>query len=51
MYSSTAAHELYSVIDVNAPVNYFTALERYYPTVTRLTILIGKLKRSVCINI
>jgi hypothetical protein len=50
MHSSTAAHELCSVIGVNAPVNYFTALERYYPTVTRLAFPVGKLERSVCIN-
>ena len=50
MHTRTAANELAEVIGINAPVNYFTALERYYETVVRLAFPVGKVEKSVCIN-
>jgi DNA-directed RNA polymerase subunit M/transcription elongation factor TFIIS len=50
MESPTAAHELTDVANINAPVNYAAALQRFYPLLTRMAFPIEGLTTSVCIG-
>lgn len=50
MESPTAAQELSDVVGINAPVNYSTALARYYPLLTRVAFSLAPIKKSVCIG-
>ncbi|KAH8156706.1 hypothetical protein CIB48_g11545 [Xylaria polymorpha] len=48
--SPMAAQELVQVVGVNAPVNYATALMRYYSLLTRVAFPVGTIERSFCIG-